>query len=191
MRLNKPLILASQSPRRAFLLEKIDVSFKIQPAEGDEVFDSTMPITDVPAFLARMKAKEVLTKTANDSIVLGADTVVLFDQKILGKPSNKNEAKEMIARMSGKEHEVVTGVCVMDEMHEETFSCLTKVQLADMTHDEIEQYVEVYKPFDKAGAYGIQDWIGWTKISGISGSYSNVMGLPTHMVYEVLTHWSV
>jgi septum formation protein len=186
--INRPIILASSSPRRQYLLSEIGLTFTIEKPEVDESFPSTMPLDQVPRYLALKKA-EYFRLRMKDEIIITADTVVILGNRILNKPSDRTEAIEMLTALSGKTHLVVTGVCILSKEKEETFDDTTEVTFKKLIPQEIEFYVDHYKPFDKAGAYGAQDWIGMVAIEKIVGSYFNVMGLPVHLVHQHLQHW--
>lgn len=179
------LILASQSPRRKALLKGLDVNFTIRLIPDlDESFPSTLKGADVPVYLAEKKA-QAYTLTDNE-ILITADTVVLLDNEILNKPIDLAHARELIQKLSGRKHEVVTGVCLSANNKKHSFSASSMVHFAPLTAEEIDFYVEKYKPLDKAGAYGVQEWIGFAAIERIEGSYFNVMGLPVQQLYNEL-----
>jgi len=187
------IILASQSPRRKTLLEWANISFDIVVSDSDESFPETMPKKEVPVFIAANKAKAVLDKLeqqdaiANkDYCIIAADTIVLLDQTILGKPLDNADAINSLSMLSGKSHLVITGVVVLYKGQEYAFSETTQVDFHDLTLAQIEYYVEQYKPFDKAGAYAIQEWIGVVGIKGIQGDFYNVMGLPVSLLVQKL-----
>lgn len=179
------LILGSQSPRRSELLQELGFSFEVRKIDVDEVFPPDLNPRHVAEYLAKLK-NEAFTKSG-DEVVLTADTVVILDNDILGKPANEKEAFEMLSRLSGQVHEVVSGVCICTAEKETSFSRSTKVKFHHLSDEEIKYYVNKYQPFDKAGAYGIQEWIGHAAIEWIKGSYFNVVGLPTQRVYKSLT----
>jgi septum formation protein len=179
------LILASQSPRRKALLKGLDVNFTVRLIPDlDESFPSTLKGADVPVYLAEKKA-QAYTLTDNE-ILITADTVVLLDNEILNKPIDLAHARELIQKLSGRKHEVVTGVCLSANNKKHSFSASSMVHVAPLTAEEINFYVEKYKPLDKAGAYGVQEWIGFAAIERIEGSYFNVMGLPVQQLYNEL-----
>jgi len=183
--INRPLILASASPRRQFLLKEIGLEFKVDPPHIDESFPEHLPVEIVPAYLAELKAKALLPKL-KDEIVIASDTVVILNQRIMNKPADRDEAIKMLSALSGKTHTVITAVCLLDKQNTDCFDDRTKVTFNKLTREEIEYYVDNYKPYDKAGAYGAQDWIGMVGVKKIVGSYFTVMGLPIHKVYERL-----
>lgn len=186
--LARPLILASSSPRRQYLMKEAGFEFSIEKPDVDESFPASMPVDQVAKYLAAKKA-EYFRPNIHNEIVVTADTVVIIFDKILNKPADKKEACEMLTILSGRTHLVMTGVCILSKEKEKSFDDTTEVTFQSLTKDEIEFYVDNYKPFDKAGSYGAQDWIGMIAIEKITGSYFNVMGLPIHKVYQHLKHW--
>jgi len=185
------LILASRSPRRQMLLQGLDLVFEIKVKNTKEVFPEDMDYKDVPEFLAKLKAgafdADILNK--ND-IIITADTIVVLEGEIIGKPKNKKEAKLTLKRLSGKEHTVITGVCLTSKEGQRCFSSSSQVKFREINEQDIEYYVEEYVPLDKAGAYGIQEWIGYVAIEKITGSFYNVMGLPTQLLFEELVQFT-
>lgn len=181
----KKIVLASQSPRRKQLLEIAEVNFEIIIADVDETNPPGMPGHLVPEHLAVKKATAI-KHLAQDAIIIAADTIVLLDEKILGKPTDEHNAFEMIKSLSGRPHTVVSGVCIMSSERLESFSVTTQVYFRQLTDAQIKHYIEHYKPYDKAGAYAIQEWIGVMGIEKIDGDYYNVMGLPIGNVMDVL-----
>lgn len=180
------LILASGSPRRKQLLQELGYSFVVETKDVAEDFPASLPANEVPVFLAYKKAKSFGIEELADKIVLTADTVVILDGQVLNKPESEVQAFEMLSSLSGRVHEVVTGVCVRTEHSVHTFSDQTNVYFKPLSAEEITFYIRQYKPFDKAGAYGAQEWLGMIAVERIEGSYFNVMGLPVHKVYEAL-----
>ncbi|MGW8123472.1 Maf family nucleotide pyrophosphatase [Roseivirga echinicomitans] len=185
MNLPYHLILASKSPRRQELLRSLEVDFEIRTKEVDESFPASMPVSEVAEFLAVKKSAAFEDLKANE-LVITSDTTVLNEGKILNKAENAEEAFEMIQSLSGKTHEVITGVCLRTSHKKVSFSEVTKVTFRVLETTEIEHYIKRYKPFDKAGAYGIQEWIGMVGIEKIEGDFYNVMGLPLHRLYKQL-----
>lgn len=185
MKLSLPLILASNSPRRRQIMGDAGFVFEVEVKPTDEDFPADMPGTEVPVYLARKKAAAFAERQA-DTLVLTADTVVLINGEILNKPSDYNEAFEMLRKLSGQVHHVVTGVCLLSPSGTEAFADITEVHFRPLTDAEIDYYIRACKPFDKAGSYGVQDFIGMVGIDHIKGSFFTVMGLPIHRVYEVL-----
>lgn len=178
--------MASSSPRRHFLLREAGFNFEIKTREIDESFPGTMPAEEVAEFIALKKAEGMKDFLEEDAILLTADTTVVYNNMIYGKPEDKEDAYRIIREISGTTHEVITGVCLMSDEKTISFSVTTEVEIDPMSDEEIYFYINKYKPFDKAGAYGIQEWFGWNKVSAIKGSYTNVMGLPMSHVYQAL-----
>lgn len=183
------LVLASKSPRRSQLLSEAGFEFTIRTLDTDESFSADMPVEIVPEYLAIKKAEAILPLLQPDEILLAADTVVILDGVIFGKPENAEEATWMLRQMSGRSHQVITGVCLLTTSREVVFSDQSLVYFNELSPAEIDFYLEKYQPYDKAGSYGIQEWIGHCKINRIDGSYANVMGLPVHRVYQALRDW--
>jgi septum formation protein len=186
--IHRPLILASSSPRRQYLMKEAGFDFTVEKPEVEEDFPSEMPVDQVAKYLASKKA-EFFRPQIHNEIIVTADTVVILGNKIMNKPADRAEAIKMLTDLSGKTHLVMTGVCILSKEKEESFDDTTEVTFQSLTKTEIEHYVDNYKPFDKAGAYGAQDWIGMVAIQKITGSYFNVMGLPIHKVYQHLKNW--
>lgn len=183
---NYKLVLASKSPRRNELLKGLGVDFTVRTKDTDESFPSDMDPFEVAGFLSKKKADAFFPELAKDEILITADTVVILDGAILNKPSDKKEAFEMIASLSGKVHHVVTGITIGSVSRHITLQDSVKVHFKTLTTEEINYYIEKFQPFDKAGAYGIQEWIGYIAVDSIEGSFYTVMGLPVHLVYEQL-----
>lgn len=169
-------------------MKEAGFSFSVEKPDIDEDFPATMPVTQVARYLALKKA-EVFRLRLREEIVVTADTVVILKDTILNKPQHRDEAITMLSALSGNTHQVMTGVCILSKEKEESFDDTTEVSFKTLSKQEIEFYVDQYKPYDKAGAYGAQDWIGMVAIERIVGSYFNVMGLPIHKVYQHLIHW--
>lgn len=184
--INRPIILASQSPRRHQLLKDAGFEFEVRTRSIDEVFPEEMNQADVAEYLAVLKAKAVKDWVVDNEIVITADSIVVLDDVIYGKPKDKAEAFHMIKKLSSKVHQVITGVCILSKEGVTRFSDVTDVYFDEVSDEEINYYIDNFKPFDKAGAYGIQEWIGYAKVQKIEGSYYNVMGLPIHKVYAAL-----
>lgn len=179
------IVLASGSPRRHQLLRGLDIDFTVALSEGiDETYPAGLPAEQIPQYLSQLKAQSYRVK--HGQLLITADTVVILDDNVLGKPDTVSEARKMLRALSGRTHHVVTGVTVTTAERTESFSCTTEVTFCSLGEDEINYYVERYKPFDKAGAYGIQEWIGYTAILDIKGSFYNVMGLPVQRLYTLL-----
>ena len=179
------LVLASNSPRRQQLLRDLGFEFTVSVRPTDEIFPADLPVGEVPAFLARQKAEQFRADVGNQ-IILCADTVVVIENEILNKPANAAEAKVMLKKLSGKTHEVITGVCLMTAENTQTISDVARVHFRELSDSEIDYYIETGQPFDKAGGYGVQEWIGMVGIDRIEGSYYTIMGLPVHLVYRAL-----
>ena len=180
-------ILGSQSPRRKELLATLGHPFEIRTIEGhSEAYPDTLPLEEVPLYLSQLKAEQLLPTLQADELLITADTVVLLDGQILGKPHDLDDARRMLHRLSGRQHEVVSGVSLSTIDWQISFSSHTLVTFAQLTDSEIDHYVTRYRPLDKAGAYGIQEWIGYIGVSHIEGSFYNVMGLPVQHLYHVL-----
>jgi len=177
------IVLASNSPRRQSLLKEMGVNFSVQASRGEENYPDTLTANKVAEFLAIQKA-DWFTDFQNNELYITADTVVILDDEVLGKPNDENEAKIMLQKQSGRTHQVITGICLKSNSKQESFSVSTEVTFKELSDFEIAYYVNNYKPFDKAGAYGIQEWIGMIGISGIKGSYFNVVGLPTDALFD-------
>lgn len=183
---NKHLILASGSPRRQELLKDLDIDFSIQVKAINEVYPSTLKAEEITNYLAILKAKAFENILKDDEIVITSDTIVWHHSKPLEKPKNAMQAIEMLQDLSNEVHEVITSVCIKSNNKQKVFFDITKVHFKELTFNEIKYYVEKYKPFDKAGSYGIQEWIGFVGVTKLEGSYFNVMGLPVHKLYEEL-----
>lgn len=179
------LILASNSPRRQTLLKEAGINFSIKIKDIKEEYPPGLTKEQIPIFLAKLKA-EAFKNEIKDETVITADTIVAINNQILGKPKGEDEAIEMLKLLSGNKHEVITGVCILNSKKEHSFIDITEVYFKELSEEEINYYIKKFKPFDKAGAYGIQEWIGMIGIEKIVGSYFNVMGLPVHRVVEEL-----
>ncbi|MGD9328301.1 MAG: Maf family nucleotide pyrophosphatase [Cyclobacteriaceae bacterium] len=183
--LRYPLILASNSPRRQQILREAGFEFTIRTLSVNEDFPESMKVVEVPAYLARKKAEGLLYLSMKN-IILSADTIVVCNDRILGKPESPREAIEMLTLLSGKSHRVYTGVCIAFKNQCKTIVEKTEVKFKDLNSSEIDYYIKHFAPMDKAGAYGIQEWIGLIGITGITGSYLNVVGLPVAQVYNTM-----
>ena len=179
------VILASKSPRRQELMRQMDIDFRVVLKEVDESYPAGLTPEEVALYIAEKKA-QAFDELVNDEIVLTADTIVCIDGDILGKPENSAHAVQMLQQLSGKVHRVITGVCIVHQGRINKFFDVSEVFFRKLTDAEIRSYVERYQPLDKAGAYGIQEWVGFTGIERINGSYTNVVGLPTEKVYQQL-----
>jgi len=185
----KNIILASQSPRRKELLALLDLKFTIEIKAVDEVYPDNLNYTQVAEYLAKLKAL-AFKNIENDQLIITADTVVVLEGRILGKPKDKTEAIRMLESLSSKSHQVITGVCLTSKDKQISFSSTTKVFFKKLSSLEIDYYIEHYKPYDKAGSYGIQEWIGAIGITKIEGSYFNVVGLPIQELNEQLKEFT-
>lgn len=183
---NYNIILASGSPRRQAFFKELDLDFTIQVKEVDEVYSSELKHSEITDYLSKLKASVFINLEEND-ILITSDTIVWKDDKALGKPKDFEEAKQMLQDISGQMHEVITSVCFTSKEFQKTVNDVTKVWFKILSEEEIDYYLKNYKPFDKAGSYGIQEWIGYIGIEKIEGCYFNVMGLPMRLVYKTLT----
>ncbi len=186
--MNKKIILASQSPRRKQLLEWAEIPFEIMVSATDESFPNDMAIEEVPIYIARQKALAIRNKLSerDEEIIVAADTVVVLDDQIIGKPIDREDAINILTALSGKVHRVITGVVLLKGEREIAFSDTTSVVFHDLDATQISFYIDNYKPYDKAGAYAIQEWIGVIGIKSVSGDFYNVMGLPVSRVVQCL-----
>ena len=182
------LILASNSPRRKELLAGLGVPFEVRVLQDiDEHYPENLPVNEVARYIAKEKADAYRRIVAADELIITADTVVIVGDEILGKPVDEADAVRMLKLLSGRTHQVMTGVCLLTAEKERCFDVTTDVTFKTLTDEEIHYYVNRYRPFDKAGAYGIQEWIGYIGVTGLNGSYYNVMGLPVQRIYQELT----
>jgi septum formation protein len=180
-----PIIRASKSPRRQQLLKLMDIDFRIVLKEVDESYPDGLSPSEIAVYIAEKKAK-AFDESINNEIVLTADTIVCVDDKILGKPQDEKHAFEILSTISGRKHEVITGVCLLKDHQLNSFYETSEVWFRELKAEEINYYIQNAEPFDKAGAYGIQEWIGLVGIEKIVGSYTNVVGLPTERLYREL-----
>ncbi len=181
------LILASNSPRRRELLAGLDIPYEVKVLPGiDESYPEDLPVTQVAEYISKEKAAPYLPMLRDEDIVLTADTIVVLDNHIFGKPADEQEAAAMLRMLSGKTHQVITGVCLTSRQKQRAFSVSSDVTFKSFTEEEIDYYVKTYRPLDKAGAYGIQEWIGYIGVTALNGSYFNVMGLPVQRIYQEL-----
>lgn len=180
------IILASGSPRRQQFLKELDLDFEIRLKEVEEIYPETLKASQITDYLAELKASALIETLSDNDILITSDTIVWLNDKALGKPKDYNDGFEMIKSLSGNTHEVITSVCIKTVAKSYTFNEVTKVTFNKLTDDEIRYYLDNYKPFDKAGAYGIQEWIGLIAITKIEGSYANVVGMPVDKVYQHL-----
>ena len=180
------VILGSGSPRRKELMDILYPDYEIIVSQAEEIIPPKLENTKAPAYLAELKANDLLSKMPTDFLLITADTVVIHQDEILGKPKDREDAISMVSRLAGTDHDVISGVCVMTHKQKMVFSSTTSVTVDPMSSEEVVYYVDNYQVMDKAGSYGIQDWLGVSKVSKLHGSYYNVMGLPVNKLYEVL-----
>lgn len=180
------IILASGSPRRQQFFKDLDLDFEIRLKEVEEIYSDALKAEEITNYLAELKANEFLGELSDNDILVTSDTIVWHENKALGKPKDYNDAFQMLQSLSGKTHEVITSVCIKTKAKTDTFFEVTKVTFNTLSDEAITYYLDNYKPFDKAGSYGIQEWIGLVAISRIDGSYANVVGLPVDKVYQHL-----
>ncbi len=181
------ILLGSNSPRRRELLAGLDLNFEVKVIPGlEEHYPPTLQPEEIPVFLARQKAEAYIPTLSDKTLLITADTIVWNQNKVIGKPKDREDAIQMLQSLSGHEHHVVTGVCLTTTEKQKAFSVVSTVKFATLTDEEISYYVDKYRPFDKAGAYGIQEWIGYIGVESINGSFYNVMGLPVQRLYQEL-----
>lgn len=186
------IILASNSPRRKELLAGLGLEFDVRVLQGiDESYPSTLPIRDIAEYISQKKAAAYREQLTDDELVITADTIVVLGDEVMGKPADDRDASNMLHKLSGKTHQVITGVTLTTKERQQSFSVLTDVMFKQLSDEEIDYYITHYHPMDKAGAYGIQEWIGYIGVTGLKGSYFNVMGLPVQRIYEVLKTYGV
>ena len=187
MELPYKIILASNSPRRKELLAGLDLQFEVRVLQGiDESYPADLPTQKIAEFISKKKADAYVETMADDELVITADTVVILGDEVMGKPHDEADAKRMLGELSGQTHQVATGVTLSTHQRQMSFSVVTNVTFKQLSADEIDYYVRTYQPMDKAGAYGIQEWIGYIGVTALEGSYFNVMGLPVQRIYEAL-----
>lgn len=182
-------VLGSQSPRRKQLLKQLGLPFTIRSHDFDEDFPAGLGMSEIPVFLAQKKADSLLPDLNDHELLITADTIVWLNGEVLGKPGDREHAREILYKLSGRMHQVVTGVCLATKKKSITFHSETDVEFRTLTNSEIEHYIEICKPYDKAGAYGIQEWIGLAGIIRIQGSYFNVVGLPIDQLYVEISRF--
>ena len=181
------IVLASNSPRRKELLTRLGIPFEVRVMQDiDESYPETIPVNEVALHIAGKKADAYREVMGEDELIITADTVVIVGKEILGKPTDAADAARMLQALSGRTHQVTTGVCMVARDQDRRFSVTTDVTFKQLTPEEISYYIDTFKPYDKAGAYGIQEWIGCIGVTGLNGSYYNVMGLPIQRIYQVL-----
>ncbi|MBP5337937.1 MAG: septum formation protein Maf [Prevotella sp.] len=185
------IVLASNSPRRRQLMGGLDIPFEVRVLPDiEENYPKGLSVNQIPEYIATEKAEAYRAQMAGDELIITADTVVILGQEVLGKPSDSDDACRMLRELSGRTHQVITGVCLTTKERQKSFSVTTDVTFGPLTEEEITHYVKKYQPFDKAGAYGIQEWIGYIGVTGLKGSYYNVMGLPIQRIYTELKAFS-
>ena len=190
-KLNKiNIILASGSPRRQQFFKEMDLHYTIRLKEIEEIYPEHLQAEEITNFLAELKASAFENELKENDVLVTSDTIVWLNGKALGKPKDYNDAFKMLQQLANQTHEVITSVCLKSIYKTEVFHCVTKVTFANLSDEAIKYYLDNYKPFDKAGSYGIQDWIGLVGISKIEGSYTNVVGLPTEMLFQKLMNYA-
>ena len=181
------IILASNSPRRRELLSGLGIDFEVKVLPDiQENYPASLPVKDIAQYIAKEKADAYRSELSTSDLVITADTVVIVDDEVMGKPADASDAFRMLRKLSGRKHQVITGVCLLTTTSQRLFSVVTDVAFKELSDNEIQYYISHYRPFDKAGAYGIQEWIGYIGVTGIEGSYFNVMGFPVQRVYREL-----
>lgn len=183
---NYKLILASGSPRRKDMFEKAGLDFELRKNDVEEIYPEDLALQDIAEYLANLKADALRNKLADNEILITADTIVAFQGKEYGKPKDRSDSIRMLELLSDKTHEVYTGVCICDKQNKMSFSCRSVVKFAEISKEEAAWYFDNYDPSDKAGSYGIQDWVGITKVESIEGSYTNILGLPVAQTLSAL-----
>lgn len=184
------IILASQSPRRRELLKGLDIDFRIEVIDVDESYPNGMMGVEIPMYLAEKKANAYRSIMQDNTLLITADTIVWHEGRVMNKPANEAEARQMLTKLSGKTHQVITGVCISSLRKRRVFHVISEVRFARLSDAEIDYYLDNYKPYDKAGSYGVQEWIGFVGVEHINGSYFNVMGLPVQRLYNELKRWT-
>ncbi len=188
---NMEIGLASKSPRRKFLLEESGFRVQLIESPGEEIFPQHLGLSEIPEYLSMQKALNALPFAKNTPVILAADTVVIQDDELLGKPKNPADSKATLRKLAGKSHQVLTGVSILYPPFKKSFTVQSIVSIGPLDDHELDYYIKQYAPFDKAGSYGIQEWLGYCKVKHIEGSYTNVMGLPMYEVYHALKEMSL
>ena len=183
---DKTLVLGSKSPRRQALIGELGFPVEIRTEEVEEIYPEDLPPEKVPDYLAKLKAQALIPSLRENEILVTSDTIVLLDGHVVGKPKSRDESIDMLKSLSGRSHTVITGVHLASSDKTEQFSSVTEVHFSEISDDDVLHYVDTHKPFDKAGSYGIQEWLGYIGVSKIEGCYYNVMGLPLHDLYRTL-----
>jgi len=186
---NYNIVLASQSPRRQELLSGLNIPFEVQSIDVEESYPSQLVGVDIPMYLAEKKADAYIDKMDDKTLLITADTIVWHEGCVFGKPNDKDDATRMLKSLSGKTHQVITGVCISTLLKRKTFHVISEVRFSRLAPEEIDYYIQNFHPYDKAGAYGVQEWIGYIGVEYIEGSYFNVMGLPVQRLYSELKRW--
>ena len=186
---NFQIILGSQSPRRQELLNGLNIHFEVKVIDVEETYPSQLVGVDIPMYLAEKKADAFLDSMNENTLLITADTIVWHEGRVFGKPTDKTDATRMLKALSGKTHQVITGVCISTLYKRKTFHVISEVRFARLIPEEIEYYLQNFEPYDKAGSYGVQEWIGYIGVEYIEGSYFNVMGLPIQRLYTELKRW--
>lgn len=186
---NHNIILASKSPRRQDMLKDLGMEFSIRVKETKETYPEDLNVEDIPVYLAELKAAAFSGEIEENDIIITADTVVAVGKEVLGKPKDRADAEDMLKKLSGISHKVISGVCIYSKAKRVSFNSVTEVFFKHLKQEEIDYYLDTYKPFDKAGAYGIQEWIGFIGVERIKGSYFNVVGLPIQQLYKELSEF--
>jgi septum formation protein len=186
---NYNYILASKSPRRQELLKSLGIGFQLMISDVEENYPFNLKKEEIPVYLAKLKAESLKPGLKGNDLLITADTIVWFDGEVLGKPENEDAAVKTLNKLSGHEHQVISGVCLTSINKQKSFYSISNVNFKQLSSDEIDYYVSEYKPFDKAGAYGIQEWIGYIGIAHIEGSFFNVMGLPVQQLYSEIQNF--
>ena len=186
---NFQIILGSQSPRRQELLNGLNIHFEVKVIDVEETYPSQLVGVDIPMYLAEKKADAFLDLMNENTLLITADTIVWHEGRVFGKPTDKADATRMLKALSGKTHQVITGVCISTLYKRKTFHVISEVRFARLTPEEIEYYLQNFEPYDKAGSYGVQEWIGYIGVEYNEGSYFNVMGLPIQRLYTELKRW--
>ena len=184
------IVLGSNSPRRKELLSGLDLDFEVKTLpDVEETYPSSLWKEEIPVYLSKLKADAYKACIDDKTMLITADTIVWLNAKVYGKPTDEEDAKQMLRELSGKTHEVITGVCLTTKDKQKAFFAVSKVKFATLDEEEIEYYISKYKPYDKAGSYGVQEWIGYIGVENLQGSFYNVMGLPVRMLYMYLKNW--
>jgi septum formation protein len=184
------IVLASNSPRRKELLSGLDLDYTVQTLPDiEETYPAHLQREEIPRYLAKLKADAYKNQLNDRTLLITADTIVWLNGTVYGKPENEEDAKEMLRHLSGNQHEVLTGVCLTTKAYQEVFHAVSQVKFAPLDEAEIDYYVKKYRPYDKAGAYGVQEWIGYVGVESLTGSFYNVMGLPVRILYKHLKEW--